>query len=381
MSLSPSSRPVVVSGVAFVGTEFEGVVVDETRDELHLLNAHATLVWQCIDGDASIGEIVDDLAAELTVGRAALMADTVAVLQQFADLGLITVDTPPTAEPSRSDPADAPFDAAGELRIEVAGRTASVVSNDPKVLTALRRLLGDLPASSAKPELRLGLLSGRVRGAIAPLHYLYRGDDEVLRCSTHGRLFRAALAWLEELTDAPDTVRLGTRTFVCQRGAVLVAASQAALLDLPERRLAAGGWRSIDGPSAEIAERHVVVRACQLVGDRDIVREIGAGEEVELIEARPASAHIPVIGLVMVGFAPQSLGLDSPARRLQRISALALRDGSIRARDLAALWDLAQRVDTYTLAGYEYFEVPELLERLARGSLSARADAAALTDG
>lgn len=69
----------------------EAVLLDEENDRLHHLNPSATLVWQCFDGIATLGEIADDVSEVLGEDRDAVLDQTIAVTAQLADEGLLEV--------------------------------------------------------------------------------------------------------------------------------------------------------------------------------------------------------------------------------------------------------------------------------------------------
>lgn len=64
-------------------------VVDPATNELHSFNAVATRVWQLIDGERSVAQVVDIIVDEFDVDRATAEADAVELLGQLADKGLI----------------------------------------------------------------------------------------------------------------------------------------------------------------------------------------------------------------------------------------------------------------------------------------------------
>ena len=57
----PSARPTVYA----VTVDGEAVLLDEVSDRLHHLNAPAALVWACLDGQATVGELARELSDEL----------------------------------------------------------------------------------------------------------------------------------------------------------------------------------------------------------------------------------------------------------------------------------------------------------------------------
>ena len=73
----------------------EAVVLDEASDRLHLLNRTATLVWHCLDGTSSIGAICEDLSRELGAQFDTVLVETLEVLRNLSEEGLIRFATPP----------------------------------------------------------------------------------------------------------------------------------------------------------------------------------------------------------------------------------------------------------------------------------------------
>ena len=87
-----------------VEMEGEAVILDESADRLHLLNATATLLWQCLDGESTIEEICRDLADGLGVPYEQVLSDTVAVVKNLLDEGLVfNIDSPPPPNDEAND--------------------------------------------------------------------------------------------------------------------------------------------------------------------------------------------------------------------------------------------------------------------------------------
>jgi hypothetical protein len=92
--------PVRRKAVHTVETDGEAVLLDEANGRLHLLNATGALVWVCVDGEASIGEIVTDLSDELGAARAVVLADRLAITRHLGEEGLLANLEPPVLEPT-----------------------------------------------------------------------------------------------------------------------------------------------------------------------------------------------------------------------------------------------------------------------------------------
>lgn len=82
---------VAVRGGTVVGVELDGEVVlyDESSQSIHRLNPTASIVWACLDGAATVGELIDDIAATFNVTAEDVAADVLDLARQLGRLGLL----------------------------------------------------------------------------------------------------------------------------------------------------------------------------------------------------------------------------------------------------------------------------------------------------
>lgn len=90
------------SDLAAIELDGELVLYDEHSGEVHRLNATASIVWQCLDGESSLTEVAYDLAAAFSVDEADMERDVVGITAQFAETGLLRDGS------RRSERADVP---------------------------------------------------------------------------------------------------------------------------------------------------------------------------------------------------------------------------------------------------------------------------------
>lgn len=90
----------------------EAVLLDERTGALHALDSLATLMWQCFDGTASIGEIAVDVADIFSVEELAALRDLLQLTSDLAARGLLDGTGPDSAP---ADGIDDPM-ASGFLR-------------------------------------------------------------------------------------------------------------------------------------------------------------------------------------------------------------------------------------------------------------------------
>ena len=74
-----------------VEVEGEAVILDEANDHLHLLNATGALVWACLNGESTLGEICADLAEVLGAELPDVLAGTGALARRLNNDGLVVV--------------------------------------------------------------------------------------------------------------------------------------------------------------------------------------------------------------------------------------------------------------------------------------------------
>jgi hypothetical protein len=110
--------PVRQESVHTVELDGEAVLLDEAAQRLHLLNATGTLVWACLDGESTVGEIVTDLSDGLGETRTIVLDDTLAITRHLGAEGLLANVEPANAEPAgdAAGSGQAPDIPAGERR-------------------------------------------------------------------------------------------------------------------------------------------------------------------------------------------------------------------------------------------------------------------------
>jgi hypothetical protein len=96
--MTPESVPVARRDVAGVEVDGEMVLYDDSQRRLHRLNPTAALVWQCLDGSASLREIAGDVAEVFSSDPRTVLRDIVALAGHFAEEGLLEGTGPSAAE-------------------------------------------------------------------------------------------------------------------------------------------------------------------------------------------------------------------------------------------------------------------------------------------
>lgn len=277
--------------------QFGAEVVLRRGDALHLLDPVAAIVWQCLDGEATAAEIVDDLAPVFGREPEALRADVDSAIASFAEAGLL-VDAAPTPSPIPFlDPDGTMFcetcvrapQRAERTVLRIGDHLVVVGTDTPAVRAAVEAALGahvvaDPPAGHEEisPTFSITLAAQAPRG-LRPLHVLHRGsplavssrravrvlDALPLHLAVHTDLAASGLVALPAVAVAP----VGTPP-----GEPVVLIPQSPRAAVRERRSARWGLTVADGPVVLLdpTTGEVVVGAPGLTVDREPLRALAA---------------------------------------------------------------------------------------------------------
>ena len=90
----------------------EAIVLDEEQNRLHLLNASATIVWNCCDGSGTLTEIAHDLADAVGAPPEQLVSELVTLARTLGAEGLLDGVS---ADPGPHGIAIPPVDVSGPV--------------------------------------------------------------------------------------------------------------------------------------------------------------------------------------------------------------------------------------------------------------------------
>ena len=82
-------KPARATGVAEVTIDGETVIYDEVTGAIHQLDRIATVIWQCLDGEATVAELIADLADVYNVSNDRVQVDVLALLDTLSAAGLL----------------------------------------------------------------------------------------------------------------------------------------------------------------------------------------------------------------------------------------------------------------------------------------------------
>lgn len=299
-SFVPRARG-TISGVDLDG---EAVLYDEATGRLHHLSPHATLVWSCFDGRASVAELVADLSEAYGVHGHVIEADVLTLTRQLARRGLLE-DVGPVEDLRPSANADGaegvplvipepPSPARDELdRLSWAGTTTfrigpwyvGVRCSTREVEELLRRALPAHVADGVETPPNYSVVAAlppKSHRSPRELHFLYRSQDPVIRSRTLSRLVRGLLSHLSaHLEEEPDPL-LRVRGVPLVAGTTAILAPRELLADLGriEPRLRQEGVRVLDLPYATVdpATAELVVPPPAVEHDPDVLEELDVVE-------------------------------------------------------------------------------------------------------
>jgi hypothetical protein len=365
-------------GVETVMVEGEALLLDEHRRLSHALNSTAALVWQCFDGDATLGEITLDIADALGLDQHQVAVDTSAIAAQLVELGVVVMaDAEPAPAPVHSEEAsiqsyreylDHQFTlgADGVIGLRTGDRTVVMRSNDRHMLGLFRDALGPRVVREPDGPPDLSLLFGPTKGSVRGAHFLYGGDRLVLHTKSEGRLLRAAIRCAER-TEPVDgsVVPLRARQLRNAHSAILVASTSGTLADLNGRRAARQGWALVDGDVAYLDpdRSEVLVFPSTVDAGDESLGEINRRFPPEPGESLGGPVRAPVVGLVVLGGDIPTSRSDTPAQRAAKLLPFADGASSPDARGdaISAVTKLSERVPVRILPEWQEHALSAIL--------------------
>lgn|GEM_PF-1818194 len=102
-TIEGSSRPKRAVELITIDIDGELLIVDPRTDRLSQLNPVGTILWPFLDGEATVDELIDDVAAAFDTPREVVGEDLGHLLEALCSLGLLEGVDPP--ERIWSDPA------------------------------------------------------------------------------------------------------------------------------------------------------------------------------------------------------------------------------------------------------------------------------------
>jgi hypothetical protein len=368
-----------VAGVHAVPLAQGHVLLHDVGGVAFVVNPTGALVWEFLDGSSSLAEICRDLADGFSAPRERVLADTLALVRQMAERGLVRDAADSASEPAvlervaargRPSVAERTFTAEpwGAISVRAGTRLRSLAVTDREMFELARSAIvpDRLVDDPAPPDLRL--LVSPARGAIPGMHALYREGRCVLRATGDGRMVRAALLHLGALAPDPEgTVRLHSRVLVGPRGITLVAGTHLEVLDLAAPRLGRLGLRVLDvpGPLVDPVAAQVVVPDAPDFLDPRGLAEIDRRYPRNPSEEAVAPGRYEIADLVIVGV----FGPDDPsdaATRAELCTLLVGPDGTSLSRDQARVVELlAERLTPRWIVGFDDRELLDVVEQLA----------------
>jgi hypothetical protein len=107
LSIDGTFLPRRDTAAQLVPIDGEAILVDGASG-LHVLNATASLLWECFDGEVTLSELADEIATEMRVPADQVLDDTIRVAQDFAVRGIVSDARVPVVDPSDVLPELAP---------------------------------------------------------------------------------------------------------------------------------------------------------------------------------------------------------------------------------------------------------------------------------
>ena len=103
--IGESFVPVPAEEVAVAYVDDEAALVDRATGTSHHLNATTTVIWRCLDGTVTLGELIDDLSEAYATDRGMVADGVLSVVHHLVAQGLVR-DAAAPREPSPLVPAN-----------------------------------------------------------------------------------------------------------------------------------------------------------------------------------------------------------------------------------------------------------------------------------
>lgn len=75
--------------VGYVELDRQGLCYDAISDELYILNPTAAVIWECLDGRASLAEIAADVAVAFSADESMVRDSVLMTVSNFVEKGLV----------------------------------------------------------------------------------------------------------------------------------------------------------------------------------------------------------------------------------------------------------------------------------------------------
>lgn len=273
----------------------ELVLYNPVDHRIHHLDRTGSLVWQLLDGEATVGELIDDLADAFQVPVEVMELDVQDLLTDLHGEGLLADTSSGLFEPYPADHLADPANpcesdlgrlALGEaITIQLAGRTVAL-RTAPSLTEGLRGVLAELVVD-ADPQSAPAHFSAYVPGNLSEVNRLYHGFCPRTRSVDPARVLRSLLDHAAMALPAErGTVSAYVRVAIVEGArAVLLPHTLDPTVDKHDARLRQAGVVVSDAPivGIDLATGEVVL------SDR-----LGLGPALDQLAAQvPARRHEP----------------------------------------------------------------------------------------
>ncbi len=401
------------------------VIWNNTTGWFHVLNPSGAILWSCVDGHSSLGDICDDVAEILQLERADVFGDAVALFSTLVDMhivvdarrgtpdvdhhghahhddhdvrnraemagvvhdqGLVDVGedhaagSANDAGPADPDTAEsdtslgdlgrmAPLLAPADMVVGVGEHRVGVSVSDDELLRWLEAILAPALVDPAQDAAVVYLDVGTAPGRIMPVHFLYERARRVLRTADRGRLVRCALRHIDALSRPPGGLELSGTLLINSFGALVVHSAVTVYGELPVRTLARQGWTVVDVPAVVVDPTSAEV----VLGGLEIPHDAGALAEFDQCYPRSAgewdgrATRVRLRALVEVTtHTPPNQARASNAERLAWTLPMLVGRRPLDADAITALAGLLPQVEVFSFDGGKLGALESFLERASR---------------
>lgn len=336
--LNSDSTPAVRPDLTAVEVDGELVIYDDSRRRLHRLNPSATILWNCLDGSATLREIADDIAEALAANPTSVLSDIVALAVHLDEEGLLQASeqppeagepptgslepNPPNEGHSFASPAagTSPIGGDSSMTIRVGSNLVGLRLSTPALEMAARAVFGPSIVETGTTPANVSVVEASARAG-SPVYWCYISRRLVARARGVQGALRTVAALLSTFTDAEatdGTVLIEATVATRDGDAVLVCPESRFWAPGLSARLRMEGWDVHDSPwvHLDVTTSEVVVEPAAVVVDEVALAALTAHR---LDGRRVPTGRYPVRAWVAPPL--QIVDTSSPAGQLVGVAA------------------------------------------------------------
>lgn len=328
LTFDSTSRP-IAAPVEEAELDGEMVLYNPSDHRIHHLDQRGAIVWQLLDGEATIGELAADIADVFSAPVEVVTADLLTLVEDLHGEGLLIDSSSGRFDPYPADHlSDPPNPCESDAESLVLGDWITVrlaerevaLRTSPSITEPLRRLLGDHVVDT-DPASVGAHFSAYVPGDLAEVNRLYHGFCPMTRSVDPARVLRSLVGHAAmALPPLEGTVAVYARAAIIdgERAVMLPHVLDPAIQGY-DARLRARGVVLTDAPTLDLDLERGEVNVRDHLGLGPAIDDLVASLPSRRREPPPAEGRYPIDRWWFVNY----LGEPGPATKAQAVRRAA----------------------------------------------------------